>query len=86
MRPTQGRTVWERRSDMRLARQLDAAQKITHIGSWEWDLATGAVTWSDEMYRIYGLAPRSCAITLEGFSRVCTLTIASVCSGKWRPS
>ena len=52
---------------MRLARQLDAAQKITHIGSWEWDLATGAVTWSDEMYRIYGLAPRSCAITLEGF-------------------
>src|SRR6188768_4585157 len=52
---------------LRLERQLDAAQQITHIGSWEWDLATGAVTWSDEMYRIYGLAPRSCAITLEGF-------------------
>jgi len=52
---------------IRLGRQLDAAQQITHIGSWEWDLATGAVTWSDELYRIYGLAPRSCAITLEGF-------------------
>jgi signal transduction histidine kinase len=52
---------------MRLQRQLDAAQQITHIGSWEWDLATGAVTWSDELYRIYGLVPRSCAITLEGF-------------------
>ena len=48
-------------------RQLDAAQQITHIGSWEWDLATGVVTWSDELYRIYGLAPRSCEITLEEF-------------------
>jgi len=52
---------------MRLERQLDAAQQITHIGSWEWDLTTGAVTWSDELYRIYGLSPRSCAITLEEF-------------------
>ncbi|HVG54324.1 MAG TPA: GAF domain-containing protein [Vicinamibacterales bacterium] len=52
---------------LRLERQLDAAQQITHIGSWEWDLATGAVIWSDELYRIYGLAPRSCAITLEEF-------------------
>ena len=51
----------------RLARLLDAAQQITHIGSWEWDLATGVVTWSDELYRIYGLAPRSCAITLGEF-------------------
>jgi PAS domain S-box-containing protein len=52
---------------IRLQRQLDAAQQITHIGSWEWDLATGVVTWSDELYRIYGLAPRSCEITLEEF-------------------
>jgi PAS domain S-box-containing protein len=52
---------------VRLQRQLDVAQQITHIGSWEWDLATGVVTWSDELYRIYGLAPRSCEITLEGF-------------------
>ena len=52
---------------IRLERQLDAAQQITHIGSWEWDLATGVVTWSDELYRIYGLAPRSCEITLEEF-------------------
>jgi PAS domain S-box-containing protein len=51
----------------RLERQLDAAQQITHIGSWEWDLATNVVTWSDELYRIYGLPPRSVPITLEGF-------------------
>src|SRR5215470_16596336 len=52
---------------VRLERQLEAAQKITHIGSWEWDLATGVVTWSDELYRVYGLEPRSHPITLAFF-------------------
>ncbi len=51
----------------RLERQLEVAQQITHIGSWEWDIATNAVTWSDELYRIYGLEPRSVAITFEFF-------------------
>ena len=55
----------------RLERQLEIAQQITHIGSWEWDAATNVVTWSDELYRIYGLEPRSREITLEFFlSRV----------------
>ncbi|MDX2090138.1 MAG: histidine kinase [Kofleriaceae bacterium] len=47
----------------RLERQLETAQQVTPIGRWEWDLATDAVTWSDELYRIYGLRPRSQAIT-----------------------
>jgi PAS domain S-box-containing protein len=50
-----------------MARQLDAAQAITHIGSWEWDVATGMVTWSDELYRIYGIEPRSRQITFDVF-------------------
>jgi len=51
----------------RLERQLATAQQITHIGSWEWDLATHAITWSDELYRIYGFAPQSCEVTFERF-------------------
>lgn len=51
----------------RLERQLEVAQEITHIGSWEWDVRTNVVTWSDELYRIYGLEPRSCEITFEFF-------------------
>ncbi|MEP6863558.1 MAG: GAF domain-containing protein [Deltaproteobacteria bacterium] len=47
--------------------QLELAQAIAHMGSWHWDLATGVVTWSDELYRIYGLAPRSRDITFEFF-------------------
>lgn len=50
-----------------MARQLEAAQAIMHVGSWEWDLATNAVTWSDELYRIYGLEPQSKSITFEYF-------------------
>lgn len=58
-------------TDSDLRAQLEAAQAITHIGSWRWDLATNIVTWSDEMYRIYGFAPRSRSITFEFFlSRV----------------
>jgi len=48
-------------------RQLAAAQAITHIGSWEWDVRTNAVAWSDELYRIYGFEPRSRPITYEFF-------------------
>jgi PAS domain S-box-containing protein len=48
-------------------RKLEEAEQITHIGSFEWNARTNEVTWSDELYRIYGLEPRSCEITLESF-------------------
>jgi PAS domain S-box-containing protein len=38
--------------------RLSRAQQIAHIGDWEWDIATNAVHWSDELYRIYGYEPR----------------------------
>jgi PAS domain S-box-containing protein len=31
------------------------AQHIAKLGSWEWHVATGALWWSDEIYRIFGL-------------------------------
>jgi len=37
--------------------QLAQAQQIAHVGSWEWDIATDRVTWSDEMIRLYGHSP-----------------------------
>jgi signal transduction histidine kinase len=36
---------------------LNEAQKLAHLGSWEWDLQTNKIIWSDEMYRIYGYLP-----------------------------
>jgi PAS domain S-box-containing protein len=37
------------------AARLAEAQSIAHIGSWEWDLRHDTITWSDELYRIFGL-------------------------------
>jgi PAS domain S-box-containing protein len=38
--------------------KLEEAQRITHVGYWEWDLATDCLIWSDETYRIFGLGPQ----------------------------
>ena len=35
---------------------LSKSQEIAHIGSYSWDIASGKFTWSDEMYRIFGLS------------------------------
>ena len=31
------------------------AQQIAHLGNWDWEFATGKVTWSDEMYHLFGV-------------------------------
>jgi PAS domain S-box-containing protein len=35
--------------------RLAEAQAIAQIGSWGWEIESGKVTWSDELYRIFGL-------------------------------
>ncbi len=47
--------------------QLGEAQRIARLGSWEWDIATDSVSWSDELYQIYGLEPQSGAIDFRRF-------------------
>jgi PAS domain S-box-containing protein len=49
----------------RSERQLAEAQEVARIGSWEWDLETGAVTWSDEMYRMHGASPQEFPVTFD---------------------
>jgi len=36
---------------------LAAAQKVAQIGNWEFDLGTKKITWSEEVFRIFGLDP-----------------------------
>jgi diguanylate cyclase (GGDEF)-like protein/PAS domain S-box-containing protein len=38
---------------------LKEAQSIAHIGSWKWDVNSGEVSWSDEMFRIFGIDKNS---------------------------
>jgi PAS domain S-box-containing protein len=38
--------------------RLEEAQRVAHVGYWEWNLQTGEVVWSDETYRIFGYKPQ----------------------------
>lgn len=46
---------------------LAESQRLTHIGSWCWDLASNRVSWSQELYRIFGVDPDSFQASYEGF-------------------
>ena len=36
--------------------QLSEAQRLARLGSWEWDVPTGEVVWSEELQRLTGLS------------------------------
>ena len=46
---------------------LAEAQEVAHIGSWEWDIGSDRVAWSDELYRLWGLEPQSVGMTYERY-------------------
>jgi PAS domain S-box-containing protein len=50
--------------------QLTEAQAIARIGSWEWDIGTGALAWSDETYRVLGYVQGAVTPTFERFLAV----------------
>ena len=47
--------------------QLAEAQQIAHLGSWEWEIATDEVRWSDEQYRNLGLQPLEINASYEAY-------------------
>ena len=60
----------QRETQERLARSqamLAQAQRMAHIGSFEWDIASNVVTWSDELCRIHGIEPGQFEGTYEAF-------------------
>jgi PAS domain S-box-containing protein len=52
-----------KRSEMMLAE----AQKIAQMGSWDWDVPNNSMTWSAEMYRIYGVTMEEFDLTFANF-------------------
>jgi PAS domain S-box-containing protein len=47
--------------------QLLEAQEMAHLGSWDWNIETDSVSWSDEMYRILGFDPGEINIAFSSF-------------------
>ncbi|MBI5676421.1 MAG: PAS domain S-box protein [Nitrospirae bacterium] len=47
--------------------RMNRAEEIAHLGSWELDLASNHLFWSDEAYRIFGLKPQEFSATYGAF-------------------
>lgn len=47
--------------------RFQEAQKIAHIGSWDHDVATNKLTWSDEIFRIFEVDPDTFGASYEAF-------------------
>ena len=45
-------------------------QRIAHLGSWEWNVKSAEVYWSDETYRIYGYEPGEFVPTVKKLMEV----------------
>lgn len=48
-------------------RRLNEVEATAQLGSWSWDIEADVVSWSDELYRIYGLAPQSMPMSYGTF-------------------
>ncbi len=61
----------DRRVKERTAALADAnihlleAQRLANLGSWSWDVASNRITWSDQLYKIYGITPERFGGTLD---------------------
>ncbi len=46
--------------------RVSESEALAHVGSWLWDVRTGAVQWSCEMHRIHGVEPHDFDGTMTG--------------------
>ena len=65
--PPETNLAWWPAEHERSERQLAEAQALAHLGSWEWDITTGNVRWSAELYRIFGEDEQTFEPTYENF-------------------
>ncbi|MHB1262235.1 MAG: sensor histidine kinase [Thermoplasmatota archaeon] len=49
---------------------LERAEEVAHLGSWDLDLTTNTLTWSAEIYRLYGVDPATPATVDLFFSLI----------------
>lgn len=52
---------------MQSERRYALAQRAAHIGSWDWDIATDRIVWSEQIEALFGLAPGQFAGQLAAF-------------------
>jgi len=51
---------------------LKRTEKIAHVGSWDWDIATDKVIWSDELFQIFRLNPEKGGVSYADHPKIYT--------------
>ena len=59
--------------------ELKAAQRVAKIGNWHLDLASGAVSWSEEIYHVFNLDPRLPPPVTPSMLDLCLHPVPSAC-------
>ena len=60
--------VERRTSELRISEQrMKEAQALSHVGSFHWNIAEDRVTWTDELYRVFGQSPQEFPATFEAY-------------------
>lgn len=49
---------------------LGAAQRIAHLGTWDWNPKTEVLWWSDEIYRLFSIEPIGCPVSYKSFMKI----------------
>ena len=47
--------------------RLAEAQRLAHLGYWEWDMKTNVMHWTDEVFKIFGIDPDNTIINFDRF-------------------
>lgn len=55
------------RAAVRAGRRLAEVEELSGIGSWEWDIRTNELQWSEQLCRVYGVEPDPTPLTFEDF-------------------
>jgi PAS domain S-box-containing protein len=51
-------------------KRLDLAQSVANAGIWDWDIATGHIEWSNQIFSLFGLDPLKATASFEAWRSI----------------
>jgi PAS domain S-box-containing protein len=65
------RLLRDKEEEIRSAKEaLEYAQNIARIGSWSWDIEKSLITWSPQLYKLFGKRPATFKPSLDSYIKM----------------